>query len=393
MLLQRLFGIKRITVIGVYKDADQNSFLFTALTVEKKKEELTIVKRNSFTRIEDLALIDKDPVILVFDGKGVLNKKIDYKNEEDVAWKKNLDFNTIYYTAYNTDSTSFISFTRKPFADEILTVLKQNKTEIIDFYVGPLTAVVLKPFIDAPYLVSYKTRLEYDTTGLAGIEKVTQDSPADKYSIGNTVVSAAELPLYAAATNFYINNEGFEKSVLAEININEVLYKRAFNVLGVTMLVAMLLLLMVSYGTIQYLLSENAALKQENLYASHTVSEIQKLKSDMDKKMKILENTGRISKNFMSFYASCLGSSVTSGISFSEMQIAPVNGEIKGEKKIDINAKVILVSGTCISDENLDEWLKVLKKIDWIRTVEILSITKNKEGRHEFELKIILNDF
>ena len=54
MLLQKLFAIKRITVLGVYKDIAESEYTFTAIIVEKKQNELNVVKRETFTGTEGL---------------------------------------------------------------------------------------------------------------------------------------------------------------------------------------------------------------------------------------------------------------------------------------------------------------------------------------------------
>ncbi|WP_236458184.1 hypothetical protein [Flavobacterium jumunjinense] len=59
----------------------------------------------------------------------------------DLAWQKNIDFNTIYHTSYTLKNNTFISFCRKNIADEWLSLFESKKAQIIDVYIGSFLSV------------------------------------------------------------------------------------------------------------------------------------------------------------------------------------------------------------------------------------------------------------
>ncbi|MFP9100752.1 PilN domain-containing protein [Flavobacterium sp. RHBU_24] len=394
MIINKLFQINALTVLGIFRDTNDTDSTFSTLQVVKRKDKLIVIAKNVFPTFEAaIKGIDiKNPVIVVFDGKGVLNKKIDNKSEQDIAWKNNIDLNTIYLTTYLTDGVEFISFARKTFIDEFLNTLAKNKVEIIDLHIGPLAAVVMKNVLGKNSYISNTTLLEFTDDKLVHLEKVLPGDLLPHYNISELELSSSQLLLYSCAVKYYIEVPEIEKSVPASINAEEVVYKKAFNKLAIVMLAFVFTLLIISYSCIQYYLSKNAALNEQNLYSTRTFNEIQKMDTERQQKLKILADTGQMSKNFMSFYIYTIAKSVPAEIILSSLEISPLSTDIKEGKKIEVNANTILIFGISKDDRSFNSWMEKVKKNSWIGTFEILSIKKNKDNKQEFEIKIHLND-
>ncbi|MPT35919.1 MAG: hypothetical protein E2604_12740, partial [Flavobacterium sp.] len=86
--LSKIIKINTVNIVGVSRD--ENTETYNLLTVKRKGNKIDIVETATYNSFESLKKkIDlKLPVIIALEGKGVLNKKIDFNNEADVNWQK-----------------------------------------------------------------------------------------------------------------------------------------------------------------------------------------------------------------------------------------------------------------------------------------------------------------
>lgn len=388
--LSKIIRFNRLLLLGVYKA--EEGFIYYTLMVKKKGDNLTVISSAEYNDFEVLLKnIDiKLPVVVQIDGKGVLNKKISLGNEADVVWKKNIDFNTIYFTEYNVQDTSFISFSRKSNIDDITAKLRLAKLQIVDLYLGPLLSSLIAPALGSNEIVSNDSLLSFENGMLKDIRK--RDVLVVKgYTISETTLSQYHLPLYGVAVGFFLKPEEVSKNG-SDINTEEIIYQKSFNYLGISMLGVFLIALLTSYILIQYYLEENAKLTQENLYSNQTYKYITDLEKQREQKLEILNKTGQLSKNFLSFYAYELSKSLPTDISLSNLEVFPAEKETKPTEKVSLIPNLITVKGVTISGSSLDHWLGELKKMKWIKKFEIVSIKKDKKNIQQFELKILLNN-
>ncbi|WP_162126043.1 hypothetical protein [Flavobacterium phycosphaerae] len=213
-LFHKIVNFKALNLIGVFRTGEGDSYFL--LKVKKNKSQLDIVENLVFSDIESLkAKLDTgNPSILLLDGKGILNKKIDLKNEADTEWLKNLDYKSIHYTSYNTQDSQFLSFCRATVLDELIGLFHKNEIQIIDFYIGGLTAVLVNDLLDKGKLLSNETVLEFNNNTLNAISKTVEDNKTENYAIGTASITNFHLPLYGAAINFYINQNTIQKVVV-----------------------------------------------------------------------------------------------------------------------------------------------------------------------------------
>jgi hypothetical protein len=391
-LLNKIVNINALNLIGVFRNNDGDSFFL--LKVKKKKSQLDIIEKFVFSDIESLKskLDSKVPSVLLFDGKGVLNKKIGLKSETDTEWLKNLDYKSIHYTSYNTQECQFLSFCRATVLDELIALFYKNEIQIIDFYIGGLTAVLVNNLLDKSKLLSNETFLEFDNNTLSTISKPDSERKTENYTIGTTLISNFELPLYGAAINFYVNQSSIVKSQSVLIDSEEVIYKKAFEKLGIIILVGFFCLLLASYGLIQYLNYKNATLNLENSYCNKAYSVINDLELQKEKKLKILAETGFSSKEFISFYCYKLTKSIPYVIHFSYLEVYPIKKEIKKTEKVEFDYKIILLKGNTPDETVFNDWIDSLKNEKWLQKLEIVSIKRDKQNISYFELKITIKD-
>ncbi|AWM15191.1 hypothetical protein DI487_15885 [Flavobacterium sediminis] len=385
--LSKIIAIDRIQIVGICQDTDKEKY--TVLSLKKDKNELKIVNSaTTETKNELLSIVDtKLPVILVVDGKGVLNKKIDFSNETDLAWQKNIDYNSIYHTSYKTDQALFISFCRKNIVEEWISYLQTAKIALIDFYIGNFPTVLLAEQINQTVILANETELEFENNLLIGFKKQLE-SQNKNYHLGDNTLSNYLLPLYAVGIQFFINTESISKSEFETNAGEEQIYKKIFSAIGITMLVGFLVALTASYFGIQYYSSKNAELNIQNVYSNKVYQQILELEKQKKDKEGIIRDVGLLSDKFLSFYSYELAASVPSSIALTDIDVYPVVKEVKNKEKVEIEAKTIIVKGVTVDEDDFNDWLRTIKKLEWLQKFEIEALKKDKRNNTQFTIAI-----
>lgn len=386
-LLSKIFNINCIQVIGVFQDA--NNEVYSLLTFKKTKDKLDSIDSRSFNTIENLLeVIDtKLPVVLAIDGKGVLNKKVDQTNEVDLAWQKNIDFSTIYYTNYIFNNFTFMSFCRKNVVEEWLEKFENKKIQILSIYIGSFLSTLLVETINEERIVSGNLNLVLEQNKLVDFNKL-ETIPDKKYKVSENLVTNYTLPLYGIALHYFVKNESVTLSKRKTDSIDEIIYKKAFSFFGILMLVLFLVSLLLSYMGIQYYASKNAELNIQNVYFNKAYQQIISLEEQKKDKEKIIHDSGFLSDKFLSFYAYEIISSTPNTLSLDELNIAPLQKLVKHNEKVEITPGTLIVKGVTIDEEEFNSWLRDLKKMNWIAKFELESLKKDKKNNTQFSLKI-----
>lgn len=386
-LLSKIFNINCIQVIGVFQDA--NNEVYSLLTFKKTKDKLDSIDSRSFNTIENLLeVIDtKLPVVLAIDGKGVLNKKVDQTNEVDLAWQKNIDFSTIYYTNYIFNNFTFMSFCRKNVVEEWLEKFENKKIQILSIYIGSFLSTLLVETINEERIVSGNLNLVLEQNKLVDFNKL-ETIPDKKYKVSENLVTNYTLPLYGIALHYFVKNESVTLSERKTDSIDEIIYKKAFSFFGILMLVLFLVSLLLSYMGIQYYASKNAELNIQNVYSNKAYQQIISLEEQKKDKEKIIHDSGFLSDKFLSFYAYEIISSTPNTLSLDELNIAPLQKLVKHNEKVEITPGTLIVKGVTIDEEEFNSWLRDLKKMNWIAKFELESLKKDKKNNTQFSLKI-----
>lgn len=390
--LSKIIKLNNLHVIGIIRNEDEETY--NVLTVKKKGNKIDIVSTQSFDNFEKTAKsIDlKIPVILVVDGKGILNKEIDFNNESDVSWYKNIDFESIYHTSLLGSKSNFISFCRKNIINEISENFLKKGFQVADIYVGSFLSGLLYTAIQKDTILSNDIILEFDNGKLDAFSKQPATVKTETYILGKEKINSSFLPLYGTIIHFFIQQKEVSKTKNETLSTEEIIYKKAFNVFGVAMLAGFLISLLASYLLIQYYGSKNAELNLQSVYSNQSYQKILDLEKQKENKQRLLKETGFLSAKFLSFYGYEIIKGIPSDISLTDLNIIPVNQEIKENKKISFDAKSIIIKGETFNESSFNNWMEKLKKMNWLKNFEIKSFKKDKKNKSQFEIKITIKD-
>jgi hypothetical protein len=390
--LSKFIKLNDINVVGVIKKEDYE--IYNLLTVKKKANKISIISQQSFESFETLSKTadKKIPLLIVMEGKGVLNKEIDYENEADVNWQKNIDHNAIYYTDLKGFKSNFISFCRKNIVEETISNFKKNSFEVVDVYIGSFLAALLNTALQKEVLLSTDLRLEFQNDKLLSFSKQNEKVKIEDYKVGEETVSSTFLPLYGVIIHFFVKPKEVSKTINTSLSSEELIYKKAFGILGITMLAGFLATLLVSYFLIQYYGTKNSELNLQTVYSNQSYQLILDLEAQKEKKLNILKESGVLSSKFLSYYGYEIIKSIPSNISLNELNIIPLKEEYKESKKAFFDSKIIIVKGETFQESSFNNWLEDLKNMNWLQRFEIISLKKDKKNKSIFEIKITLKN-
>lgn len=388
-VLSKILKNNKLQVIGIFENSDDLKFV--VLTLKKAKNKLMLLNKSSYNSYDAL---EKDvsksiATLLCYNGKKVLNKRVDISNDADLNWKKNIDLNQIYHTTFNTDKNNFISFCRRESIDFWCQKMTVSKIQIIDIYIGSFISSLLSKTIDTELLISDKLKLIFQDTKLIDFNKLESDKNIN-YSVGDTQLSNIELPLYSAALSYFTENSDIEKSSFDNLIEEEIIYKKAFEVLGISTLIFFFISLLISYFSIQYLLTKNTELNVENLYSNKTYQQILSLEEQIKEKEDIVNKSGFLSNNYLSFYSFEILNSIPNTIALNELYINPLLEEIKDGKTVEFTPYQIITKGITNDENEFNLWIKKLKEKDWIKKFEIKSIKRDKKNSTMFEIIVTI---
>lgn len=390
--LSKIIRFDSIHVIGIVRS--DNAEVYNVLTITKSGSKISVINKKSFASFDNLkADVDsKLPIILVLDGKGVLNKQIVYNNEVDMDWQKNIDYNSIYFTSYKTDSANFISFCRKNTIEETVQQFQSKDFQVLDIYVGSMQSALLQSSINNNIIVSGDLILEFENGTLTNYSKKVE-SENKEYVIGNDTINNYQLPLYGALLQFFVKSDAVEKTQLDVLNTEEIVYKKAFNYFGIAILAGFLLALTISFFLIQHYGTKTAELNLQSVYSSQAYKQIQDLEKQKEKQLAILNESGLMSSKFLSFFGYELMKTTPNIILLNELNIIPVaEKEIKADKKINFETRQIILKGESTNESAIHNWIESLREMKWIKKFEIISLKKDKKNISKFEIKITIGD-
>jgi hypothetical protein len=390
-IVAKIFKINELHVVGVMKRDGAEEYY--VLTVRKRKNKIEIIDKNIFDSAESLVKkVDiRLPIILVIDGKGVLNKEVNFNEEQDVNWHKNIDFSTIYYTSIKGLKSTFMSFCRKNLVFDSQMLFEKNGFQIADIYVGSMLSALLHPTINKESILSGDLDLRFTSGQLSGaVKQVSADRV--EYVIGKDSISNVFLPLYGALIHFFIQSKDVARTDTENLKSDEIIYKKAFNTVGMTIMAGFFVALLASYSLIQYYGSQNAALSLQKVYSAQSYKIILDLEKQRGEKQGLLNESGLLSKNFLSFYAYEIIKKIPSDINLNQLGISPLDKEVKANKKMMMDSRRIILKGETYNESSFNNWIQNLKEMLWLRNFEITSFKKNKKNKSLFEITITIKD-
>lgn len=385
------------------------SFRYRLVVLKKDKSELkTVIQCNDVNSLAEIRqkLDPKTPVIIILDGKGIVYRKVYGKEGEStpVLLNKllpnaNADEFVMQRSRINEEETILSVIRLSTFTDFINELTANGITAIAECFIGPLVLTNIlqlldKRIIENGYLHIDNFGLKLNEQQITDIELLAPASD-DDVRIGNDRISKQLIiPFAGAVTGFVgqendVDNAGILKHVKSEFK-----QKQKFETRGWAVLVSVFVVLIINYLVFNNYWSQNKEMTTKLELAQTALQRYEKLKLEFGQKKQFLEQNGLLESARTSYYADELAKELPASIQFTGLNIHPQKKKkpTEDERTISFENKLIQITGNCSRNTELNEWMKKIKKKNWVQDLVLVNYQQaNIEENGVFLIEIRLN--
>lgn len=390
--------------IDIIWNSDED-YMLNVIELRSKGNEVNIVNNyESLKSFDDLSdKISKDiPVLLNIDGKGLIIKSIQLGNKnrmlnnDEIIHQAfpNLSEKDFYIQKVVVENQSgYLTVARKEFINKILNLFINKGFIIYNVSLGPF---VLGQF---ERLLQLYPRV-YTNNGWIDLRDgkfiafgYHNDFYNVDYKFGDDTVNNKVLLAYVIGLCFFINKEAFIDSVELNNRRKEFIYKSAirYSLVGTVFLLFIVLLFnFMLFNQVNKKLSESL---MELDQRKELVNQLKTLKKDVSIKETYFNSNRFLENSRASFYADRIVSKLEPSITLDELKLFPKERSLREKNEYKFNSELIILSGSAGEAEELGNWIGLLKKEDWIFSLNVTSLFQlETNAKTNFELEIIIKN-
>lgn len=371
-----------------FTDKGQTYFI---TEVKKDKSGLTIGQTFTVSNLEAAKqkIPNKVPVIITFTGQGVINKL----ESDDGNYQSKIIFNSnpndFYWSKYKVGDSLFVSVSRKTKIEAELEKWQEAGYFVVKSYIGSFVSNNVQKILSEPCVETSQETLCFEEGKLISFS--ANDTLEEKrYIIGDQELSSFYIIGFSAVLDYLYPNEWLENTLdYFAHHKKEFFYKNLFNKLGKVFVVFLFISLLGSYLLLDRYQQKLLDLSLELNAKEAAYNDVIRLKQDKSNKEEILNSSGIYSSHFLSYYASQLTSVMPADILLESMSIFPENKKDAKDGAILFKSNQIIISGQVKVNKLLSVWVKEIKKMDWVKVVEIVDFDR-WNSKNKFVIKIYL---
>lgn len=339
---------------------------------------------------EVLAQIPKyAPIILLFAGDQVLTR---YSRESEAHLFEEIDADEFYMQRVQSSQGWLLqSACRKTIVDTTLDRLGLEKCFILTMCIGPGSLCYLEILVKDGDVISGHFQFSFSDGILSGIREITsileQEDRVGGLDVSGTFMTPSMISKLAALLSF-LQEEAPREPFLNDQQTQYQFFHRckkiAIGALGV-----FFILLLANFLMFSGVRKNLELLKSSGQNQMAKVSQIEKLKSQIEE-YRLLSNFHQSApENTYSFYLEEFARNRPSGIWFNSLELYPALKKPEKNKAIEIDRSLMLLKGEAINPLSLNVFISSLKDRNWIEDVELLHYENLPEkSNDDFELRI-----
>jgi Tfp pilus assembly protein PilN len=382
---------------------EQTRFACDYVVVQKKSGKLNIIEKSEEPLSLEAILLKLPkgiPLCVVLGGKAVVVKKhtmlLDNIEEALGGLFPNIQATSFAFQHIRLSNNSVVALARLEQVDALIELFNTAGHDLmsIDLAFGSLPSVL-------PLLKGLGTPLYTNEWELYPSDEMLADfsprphSPPITYHLADDAFTSHHLPAFAACLNSFLGPiEPLYNTPDLQRSKKNYQYRQLFRVAGVSFLSLMLIALLVNtflfFSWSEKLQQQSVALAMQG----NSLTQLDSLQSQYNAQRQFLEKNSLVQNSLTSWYADRIGASIVAGIRLTALQVFPTNPEIKKDEKVAelfLNNK-ILIKGSSKSSALLNEWIRLLQSLPWVKEVKVLPYSENMEGKGEFELQLKIID-
>lgn len=372
---------------------DQN--IINILLLKYQKKQLEIEKEISVQKIEETKnhINDNQHAYLIINDAQVIGKKINEKLDLLKAVQTafpNIKLDEFYYESYSNENDTFVNVCRKEYVHKLLKSYKEHKISILGISLGNNIIATILPYYEDKNIETSNAVLELKNGQIADI--IPFNGQEDKnYNINGLILrsksinSFSGIVLYLSQLETTVNNFS---DIIQNLKTNFSQRKIFEN--GLKFVLGFLFtILLVNFLIFTYYNDKINKVSSELMINQQYEIKLNQLKTEVDKKKKIVDEINSADSNQVSYYLDGISKSIPNSILLNELNFQPIKN-IKQEKEIEIEMLRITLIGSSTKGEAFSSWIAHLESLEWINEVSVSAYGLNKKSVNEFELKIML---
>lgn len=369
------------------------------VVLRKKKNSLQFTQTETFIKeIETLKeiLSTEIPIVLVLDGKGILHKKLAAIPEEMEAIPKavlpNASADDFCFQVVNNDNDFWVSLGRKQAVENILNQLKQLGFSVVQLAFGVFSVQHLLPLLESQrttFNVGY-VQANISENKIQDLQKNEGVFPATVF-LGEDPLPNIALPAAGAAFQQILNiPHQIYHAASIDQTAKDFRFQRWFKLFGWALLIGVFSILLANFMVFSWL--DNQIRQQEIELAYHRtqLQQLDTLKNKYQEKSGFFNQNNLLENSKVSFYTDEIAASLPTGIQLLTLDVFPSKAtqQQRREKLFLFDKRTIYIKGTSRQSPILNEWIKVLEAMDWVKKVKVLPYSEQKGGVGTFELEL-----
>lgn len=388
LLGKQYIGIEHFTL----KSEEQTALIL----VEEKKEGLVISKKDRVSYSQKIAekWDTKLPFFLVVNTNQVIQKEVSsIEPSDDKLLHKafpNTNWEEFYFEIWRLKTKSVIAITRKTYLDEIVNQYEKQKITVAGISLGICALSEIFEYLKEEQIFT-NNQLISKAEESQLISSNVHDSSID-YNINDLEVQNRHLLAFSGVLRLLLKSSENSGSVLS---YSQELYntynQKQFSAKGLKIMIGVLLAILLinfAFFTHYYKLAQETT--ETVLVNKSSLEDITKIKQRIIIKEEKVKNSIGKTDSQSSFLINEIVKEVPSSILLTELIFSPLEKKIKVAEPVLTTDKVITVSGTTLSNDDLTHWIENTEKIKWIDKVLITHFGKNDANETEFSIKITL---
>lgn len=306
-------------------------------------------------------------------GSGVLHRKVEslpnFRDQLIIGGNTN-DF---YFTAYDDGTDVAASFVRREAIRSFVELFEEKKWHQLGISSGEI------PVCGLDENVHYQNdfRIELAEGKLAVFERNAQlpkreDPDAICRSLQKNYTSENPKLTWELCTEAVTNFKEFNQ----------------FRTLGLSLVSLIFIALFGNYFYQNALNQDIAQLEADLSLSNENIALLDRLEQEKVRKEQLIASAGVTSSRFLSYYLDEIGRTVPKSVKLQELTLFPLDGKLKNKQKVTVQSDHISLQGTTPDNEILDDWIELMDRFEWVKSIELLHYGKINDTAAEFKLLI-----
>ncbi|WP_205511082.1 hypothetical protein [Longitalea arenae] len=406
-LEQKIVQVNKATGLEVIFLPD-GRYTINCITISSKKNRIIREQEaTGITQISELAkkTDKKIPLSVVFNGKGILVKKIAGAQAIEnavIAILPNANPADFYFSAHTHGDFSVVAIARKEIIESFIQALQKEGFTILQASLGFEMVMQVLPFIYLDdqstiftSLFSLQINAEKKITGFDSLDaRDNEPFRTAEYSIGDQYIRPAYVLAFAAAVQMLTGSLHHAPALQSASLINErseFRDQKLYRFAGLALLTAIFLILLVNFLIYNYYFNRNKELQVSQVFSREKKEQAAVIQERLRKKEDFLNRSGWFKPCRASLYADRIASLTPFNTLLTSMTIYPLKGNASGDFPVlHFKTDTIQVTGTCENPVEINQFMNNLKIIPEFKTVALKNYLYKKEKETAtFSLEII----